>query len=46
MAIYDTVQFIKPDVRTVCTGMGMSAAAMILCGGAPGKRAALPTRRS
>jgi len=45
MAIYDTVQFVKPDVRTVCTGMGMSAAAMILCGGAPGKRAALPNAK-
>src|SRR5262245_55410585 len=45
MAIYDTIQFVKPDVRTVCTGMGMSAAAMILCGGAPGKRAALPNAK-
>ena len=42
MAIYDTMQFVKPDVRTICTGMGMSAAAMILSGGAPGKRSALP----
>src|SRR6266536_1165673 len=32
MAIYDTVQYIKPDVRTICVGMAMSAAAMILCG--------------
>src|SRR5678815_557461 len=38
MAIYDTMQYVKPDVRTICVGMGMSAAAMILCGGAPGKR--------
>jgi ATP-dependent Clp protease, protease subunit len=45
MAIYDTIQFVKPDVRTVCTGMGMSAAAMILCGGAHGKRAALPNAK-
>src|SRR5438094_2078453 len=45
MAIYDTMQYVKPDVRTVCTGMGMSAAAMILCGGAPGKRAALPNAK-
>ena len=45
MAIYDTMQFVKPDVRTVCTGMGMSAAAMILCGGANGKRAALPNAK-
>ncbi len=36
MAIYDTMQYVRPDVRTVCLGMGMSAAAMILCGGAPG----------
>jgi ATP-dependent Clp protease protease subunit len=45
MAIYDTMQFVKPDVRTICVGMGMSAAAMILCGGAPGKRAALPNAK-
>jgi ATP-dependent Clp protease protease subunit len=42
MAIYDTMQYVKPDVQTVCVGMAMSAAAMILCGGAPGKRFALP----
>src|ERR1043166_7554722 len=45
MSIYDTIQFVKPDVRTICTGMGMSAAAMILCGGAAGKRAALPNAK-
>jgi len=45
MAIYDTMQFVKPDVRTICVGMGMSAAAMILCGGAPGKRSALPNAK-
>jgi ATP-dependent Clp protease protease subunit len=45
MAIYDAVQFVKPDVQTVCVGMGMSAAAMILCGGAPGKRFALPNAK-
>src|SRR6476620_5822822 len=45
ISLYDTIQFVKPDVRTVCTGMGMSAAAMILCGGAPGKRAALPNAK-
>src|ERR1700759_1494052 len=33
MAIYDTMQHVKPDVKTICLGMGMSAAAMILCGG-------------
>src|ERR671933_456361 len=42
MAIYDTVQYVKPDVRTVCVGMAMSMGAMILCGGAPGKRFVLP----
>jgi ATP-dependent Clp protease, protease subunit len=42
MAIYDVMQFVKPDVSTICTGIGMSAAAMILSGGAPGKRFALP----
>ena len=45
MAIYDAMQFVKPDVATVCLGMGMSAAAMILCGGAPGKRFALPNSK-
>ena len=45
MAIYDTMQYVKPDVRTICVGMGMSAAAMILCGGAGGKRAALPNAK-
>ena len=45
MAIYDTMQFVKPDVQTVCVGMGMSAGAMILCGGAPGKRFALPNAK-
>jgi|SRR5581483_5160289 len=45
MAIYDTMQYVKPDVRTVCLGMAMSAAAMILCGGAPGKRYALPNSK-
>ena len=45
MAIYDTMQFVKPDVRTICLGMGMSAAAMVLAGGAPGKRMALPNAK-
>ncbi len=45
MAIYDAMQYVKPDVRTVCIGMGMSAAAMILAGGAPGKRFALPNAK-
>ena len=45
MAIYDVIQHIRADVSTVCVGMGMSAAAMVLCGGAPGKRLALPSAR-
>jgi ATP-dependent Clp protease, protease subunit len=42
MAIYDVIQFVKPEVSTICTGIAMSAAAMILSAGAPGKRFALP----
>ena len=45
MAIYDAMQYVKADVATVCLGMGMSAAAMILCGGATGKRFALPNAK-
>jgi ATP-dependent Clp protease, protease subunit len=45
LAIYDTMQFVKPDVSTICIGMGMSAAAMILAGGAAGKRCALPNAK-
>src|SRR5881296_1525835 len=45
MAIYDAMQYVKPDVRTICTGMGMSAAAMILAGGAAGKRYLLPNAK-
>ncbi len=45
MAIYDAMQYVKPDVATTCVGMGMSAAAMILCGGAAGKRYALPNSK-
>jgi ATP-dependent Clp protease protease subunit len=45
MAIYDAIQHVQPDVSTICVGMGMSAAAMVLCGGAPGKRMALPNAR-
>lgn len=44
-AIYDTIQYIKPDVNTVCMGMAASAAAVILAGGAEGKRYALPHAR-
>jgi ATP-dependent Clp protease protease subunit len=45
MAIYDAMQHVRPDVRTICHGIGMSAAAMILAGGAAGKRFALPHAR-
>jgi len=45
MAIYDVMQHVEPDVSTICVGMGMSAAAMILSGGTPGKRFALPNSR-
>src|SRR5438132_1259282 len=45
MAIYDVMQYVRPDVRTICTGMGMSAAAMILAGGAAGKRFCLPNAK-
>jgi ATP-dependent Clp protease, protease subunit len=45
MAIYDTMQHVRCDVSTICVGMGMSAAAMILCGGAAGKRFALPSAK-
>jgi ATP-dependent Clp protease protease subunit len=45
MAIYDAMQHVRPDVKTICVGMSMSAAAMILCGGAPGKRFALPNSK-
>lgn len=42
MAIYDTMQYIKPDVSTICIGMAASMAAFLLSGGAKGKRFALP----
>ena len=45
MAIYDVMQHVRPEVSTICLGMGMSAAAMILCAGAPGKRLALPSAK-
>jgi ATP-dependent Clp protease protease subunit len=45
MAIYDVMQHVNCDVSTICVGMGMSAAAMILAGGAPGKRFALPNAK-
>lgn len=45
MAIYDTMQYVRPDVRTVCLGQAASAAAVLLAAGAKGKRAALPNAR-
>jgi ATP-dependent Clp protease protease subunit len=45
MAIYDTMQYIKPDVATICIGQAASAAAVLLAAGAPGKRFALPNSR-
>ncbi|HEV2423248.1 MAG TPA: ATP-dependent Clp endopeptidase proteolytic subunit ClpP [Terriglobia bacterium] len=45
MAIYDTMQFVRPDVCTTCIGMAASIAAVLLCAGAPGKRFALPNSR-
>src|ERR1700724_1938953 len=45
MAIYDTMQFVRPDVMTICCGQAASMGALLLCAGAPGKRFALPTSR-
>jgi ATP-dependent Clp protease, protease subunit len=45
LAIYDTMQFIKPDVQTICVGVAMSMGALLLCGGAKGKRMALPNAK-
>ena len=45
MAIYDTMQFIRPDVRTICFGMAMSMGAILLAGGAAGKRTSLPNAK-
>jgi ATP-dependent Clp protease protease subunit len=45
LAIYDVMQHTRCEVSTICVGMGMSAAAMILCGGATGKRLALPNAK-
>ena len=45
LAIYDTMQFIKPDVQTTCVGMAMSMGSLLLAGGSEGKRAALPNSR-
>ena len=45
LAIYDTMQFIKPDVQTICVGIAMSLGSLLLAGGAKGKRMALPHSR-
>ena len=45
LAIYDTMQFIKPDVATTCVGIAMSMGALLLAGGAEGKRTALPNSK-
>jgi ATP-dependent Clp protease protease subunit len=45
MAIYDTMQFIKPDVSTICTGLAASMGAVLLAGGAAGKRFSLPNSK-
>jgi ATP-dependent Clp protease protease subunit len=45
LAIYDTMQFIKPDVQTICFGVAMSMGSLLLMAGAPGKRMSLPNSR-
>ena len=45
LAIYDTMQFIKPDVATICVGVAMSMGALLLAGGAKGKRMSLPNSK-
>jgi ATP-dependent Clp protease, protease subunit len=45
LAIYDAMQFVKPDIRTICYGVAMSMGALLLAGGAKGKRMALPNSR-
>ena len=45
LAIYDTMQFIKPDVQTICVGVAMSMGALLLAGGAEGKRMATPNSK-
>jgi ATP-dependent Clp protease protease subunit len=45
LAIYDTMQFIKPDVQTICVGVAMSMGSLLLAGGAKGKRFSLPNSR-
>ena len=45
LAIYDTMRFIRPDVRTICCGIAMSMGSLLLAGGAAGKRMSLPNSR-
>jgi len=45
LAIYDTMQFIKPDIQTICVGVAMSMGALLLAGGSSGKRMALPNSK-
>jgi ATP-dependent Clp protease protease subunit len=45
LAIYDTMQFIKPEIQTICVGMAMSMGSLLLAGGTKGKRMALPNSR-
>jgi len=45
LGMYDTIQFIKPDVATICTGIAASMAAVLMCAGEKGKRSALPHSR-
>ncbi|MCW3063093.1 MAG: clpP [Solirubrobacterales bacterium] len=45
LAIYDTMQFIKPDIQTICVGVAMSMGSLLLAGGAKGKRMSLPNAR-
>src|SRR6266700_2866824 len=45
LAIYDTMQFIKPDVQTICIGIAMSMGSLLLAGGTKGKRMSLPNSR-
>src|SRR6476660_1684563 len=45
LAIYDTMQFIKPDVQTICVGIAMSMGSLLLAGGTKGKRMSLPNSR-
>src|SRR6476660_4505787 len=45
LAIYDTMQFIKPEIQTICVGIAMSMGSLLLAGGTPGKRFSLPNSR-